>query len=277
MRTTTFGRILEALPLIGQGTWEMGESRRSRAQEVRALQLGLELGMNLIDTAEMYASGDAEEVVGEAIAGRRDGVFLVSKVLPQNASRKGTVKACERSLKRLGVETIDLYLLHWPGEHPLADTIAAFRELRDSGKIRHWGVSNLRMDDLAECERIAPGENATNQVLYNLQRRGIEADMAPWCRQRGVLVMAYSPLDQGRLRKPKQLKAVAARHNATTEQVALAWSVRNEGFITIPKSSNEARLRQNAAAAKLLLTPQDLAELDEAYPPPRGPVELETL
>lgn len=276
MRTTTFGRIPEALPLIGQGTWEMGESRRSRAQEVRALQLGLELGMNLIDTAEMYASGDAEEVVGEAIAGRRDGVFLVSKVLPQNASRKGTVKACERSLKRLGVETIDLYLLHWPGEHPLADTIAAFRELRDSGKIRHWGVSNLRMDDLAECERIALGENATNQVLYNLQRRGIEADMVPWCLPRGVLIMAYSPLDQGRLRKPKQLKAVAARHNATPEQVALAWSVRNEGFITIPKSSNETRLRQNAAAAELLLTPQDLAELDEAFPPPDGPVELET-
>lgn len=277
MRTTTFGRIPEALPLIGQGTWEMGESRRSRAQEVRALQLGLELGMNLIDTAEMYASGDAEEVVGEAIAGRRDGVFLVSKVLPQNASRKGTVKACERSLKRLGVETIDLYLLHWPGEHPLADTIAAFRELRDSGKIRHWGVSNLRMDDLAECERIAPGENATNQVLYNLQRRGIEADMVPWCLPRGVLIMAYSPLDQGRLRKPKQLKAVAARHNATPEQVALAWSVRNEGVVTIPKSSNETRLRQNAAAAELVLTAQDLAELDEAFPPPRGPVELETL
>jgi len=276
MRTTTFGRIPEALPLIGQGTWEMGESRRSRAQEVRALQLGLELGMNLIDTAEMYASGDAEEVVGEAIAGRRDGVFLVSKVLPQNASRKGTVKACERSLKRLGVETIDLYLLHWPGEHPLADTIAAFRELRDSGKIRHWGVSNLRMDDLAECERIAPGENATNQVLYNLQRRGIEADMVPWCLPRGVLIMAYSPLDQGRLRKPRQLKAVAARHNATPEQVALAWSVRNEGVVTIPKSSNETRLRQNAAAAELLLTPQDLAELDEAFPPPRGSVELET-
>lgn len=276
MRTTTFGRIPEALPLIGQGTWEMGESRRSRGQEVRALQLGLELGMNLIDTAEMYASGGAEEVVGEAIAGRRDGVFLVSKVLPQNASRKGTVKACERSLKRLGVETIDLYLLHWPGEHPLADTIAAFQELRDSGKIRYWGVSNLRMDDLAECERIAPGENATNQVLYNLQRRGIEADMVPWCLPRGVLIMAYSPLDQGRLRKPKQLKAVAARHNATPEQVALAWSVRNEGVVTIPKSSNETRLRQNAAAAELLLTPQDLAELDEAFPPPRGPVELET-
>lgn len=277
MRTTTFGRIPEALPLIGQGTWEMGESRRSRAQEVRALQLGLELGMNLIDTAEMYASGDAEEVVGEAIAGRRDGVFLVSKVLPQNASRKGTVKACERSLKRLGVETIDLYLLHWPGEHPLADTIAAFRELRDNGKIRYWGVSNLRMDDLAECESIAPGENATNQVLYKLQRRGIEADMVPWCLQHGVLIMAYSPLDQGRLRKPKQLKAVAARHDATPEQVALAWSVRNAGFVTIPKSSNETRLRQNAAAAELLLTPQDLAELDEAFPPPSEPVELETL
>jgi diketogulonate reductase-like aldo/keto reductase len=276
MRTVQFGRISEALPLIGQGTWEMGEHARKRDGEIAALRRGLELGMNLIDTAEMYASGGAEEVVGEAISGRRDGVFLVSKVLPQNASRRGTVQACERSLKRLGVETIDLYLLHWPGSHPLADTIAAFRELRDTGKIRYWGVSNLSVGELDECERIAPGENATNQVLYNLQRRGIEADMQAWCRARGVLVMAYSPLDQGGLRKPKALREVARRHDASVEQVALAWCVRNEGFITIPKSSNNKHLEGNAEAAELKLTRQDIAELDQEFPPPAGPTELET-
>jgi diketogulonate reductase-like aldo/keto reductase len=276
MKHATFGRIPEALPLIGQGTWEMGDNPRKRAGEVAALRRGLELGMNLIDTAEMYASGGAEEVVGEAIKGRREGVFLVSKVLPQNASRRGTVQACERSLKRLGVETIDLYLLHWPGAHPLSDTIAAFQELRDAGKIRYWGVSNLSVGELEECERIAPGENVTNQVLYNLQRRGIEADMQAWCAERGVLIMAYSPLDQGGLRKPKALKEVAKRHDASVEQVALAWCVRNKGFITIPKSSNIKHLESNAQAIELKLTRQELAELDEEFPPPNGPVELET-
>ncbi|MCB9895318.1 MAG: aldo/keto reductase [Planctomycetes bacterium] len=276
MRYTTFGRIKEKLPVIGQGTWEMGVNAATRGDEVRALRLGIELEMTHIDTAEMYGSGGAEEVVAEAIEGCRDDVFLTSKVMPENASREGTVQACERSLKRLGVEAIDLYLLHWPGAHPLADTIAAFQQLRDAGKIRYWGVSNLRMDQLEECERIAPGENATNQVLYNLQRRGIEYDMQPWCRERGVLITAYSPLDKGRLQQPKQLLKVAKRHGFTPAAIALAWSVRNEGFITIPKSSHFERVQQNAAAADIVLTDKDLKELDKAFPAPRGAVELET-
>jgi diketogulonate reductase-like aldo/keto reductase len=276
MRYVNVGRIPVKLPLIGQGPWEMGEHARRRADEVAALRRGLDLGMNLIDTAEMYASGGAEEVVGDAIVGRRDEVFLVSKVLPQNASRRGTLTSCERSLKRLGVERIDLYLLHWPGPFPLADTIASFQELREEGKIRYWGVSNFTVGELEQCEEIAPGENVTNQVLYNLQRRGIEADMQAWCRERGVTIMAYSPLDQGGLRKPKELKEVARRHDVAIEQVALAWSVRNEGFVTIPKSSNIKHLEGNAAAADIKLTRQDLIELDSAFPPPIGPTELET-
>jgi diketogulonate reductase-like aldo/keto reductase len=276
MRNVNVGRIPQKLPLIGQGTWEMGDNSRRRPEEIAALRRGLELGMTLIDTAEMYASGGAEEVVGDAIVGRRDQVFLVSKVLPQNASRRGTIQACEGSLKRLGVEQIDLYLLHWPGSHPLEDTIASFQDLREEGKIRHWGVSNFTVGELEQCEKIAPGENTTNQVLYNLQRRGIEADMQPWCRERGVMIMAYSPLDQGGLRKPRELKHVAARHDMTPEQAALAWCTRNDGFITIPKSSNIRHLESNAAAADLVLTRQDLVELDEAFPPPIGPTELET-
>ena len=276
MRNVIVGRIPQKLPLIGQGTWEMGDNSRRRAEEVAALRRGLELGMTLIDTAEMYASGGAEEVVGDAIVGRREQVFLVSKVLPQNASRRGTIQACERSLKRLGVEQIDLYLLHWPGAHALEDTLASFQDLREEGKIRYWGVSNFSVGELEQCEKVAPGENATNQVLYNLQRRGIEADMQAWCRERGVMIMAYSPLDQGGLRKPKQLKEVAKRHDASAEQVALAWSVRNEGFITIPKSSNVKHLESNAEAADLVLTRQDLVDLDDAFPPPDGPGELET-
>lgn len=277
MRTTSFGRIAEPLPLIGQGTWKMGESKASKGDEAAALQRGLDYGMNLIDTAEMYADGGAEEVVGEAIAGRRDEVFLVSKVLPQNASRKGTVEACERSLQRMKTDVIDLYLLHWPGDHPLTDTIAAFQELRDAGKIRYWGVSNFRMADLRECERIAEGENVTNQVLYNLQRRGIEHEMRDWCRQTGVMVMAYSPLDQMRLKHKKELKEAAARHDVTPEQIALAWCIRRKGFITIPKSSNHDRIKQNAAAAEIQLDDQDLDDLNKAYPAPDKPTELEWL
>lgn len=255
----------------------MGESIDSKGDEAAALQRGLDYGMNLIDTAEMYADGCAEEVVGEAIAGRRDEVFLISKVLPQNASRTGAIEACERSLKRMNTDVIDLYLLHWPSGHPLADTIAAFQELRNAGKIRYWGVSNFRMGDLRECERIAEGENVTNQVLYNLQRRGIEHDMRDWCRDNGVLVMAYSPLDQMRLKHKKQLKEVAARHYVTPEQIALAWCIRRKGFITIPKSSNATRIKQNAAAVELQLTEQDLNDLNDAYPVPDEPSELEWL
>lgn len=277
MRTMKCERIDTPLPVIGQGTWMMGESRSNREEEVAALNLGLDLGMNLIDTAEMYASGGAEEAVGEVLKRRRDEVFLVSKVLPQNASRKGTVKACEASLKRMNADVIDLYLLHWPGPEPLVDTIEAFRELRERGKIRHWGVSNFRMDDLHEAERIAPGENATNQVLYNLQRRGIEYDMAGWCRDNGVFVMAYSPLDQGRLERPQELADVAGRHGVTPEQAALAWTIRMGHFITIPKSSKPEHIRQNAEAARIKLTGPDLKKLDKAFPPPTGPTRLEWL
>ena len=255
----------------------MGDSTASKAEEAAALQRGLDYGMNLIDTAEMYAEGGAEEVVAEAIAGRRDEVFLVSKVLPQNASRSGTVDACESSLKRLNTDVIDLYLLHWPGEHPLVDTITAFQELRDAGKIRYWGVSNFRMNDLVECERIAPGENVTNQVLYNLQRRGIEHEMRDWCRENAVMIMAYSPLDQLRLEHKDQLKEVATRHDVTPEQIALAWCIRRKGFITIPKSSNPTRIKQNAAAADIQLTEQDLKDLNAAYPAPDKQSDLEWL
>ncbi|MBK9975170.1 MAG: aldo/keto reductase [Planctomycetes bacterium] len=276
MQTLKVKRIDAALPLLGQGTWNMGNASASRAAEAAALRAGLGLGMTLIDTAEMYASGGAEEVVAQAIAGRRNDVFLVSKVLPENASRRGTIKACEASLKRMQVETLDLYLLHWPGNHPLAETLAAFEELREAGKIRHWGVSNFDLAAMREVESLVPGRCACNQVLYNLQRRGIEHDLLPWCVENGILVQAYSPLDQGRLRKAPPLAAVARRHALTAEQAALAWSVRFAGVQAIPKSANLERVKQNAQAAGVVLTQADLREIDTAYPPPTGPTPLET-
>lgn len=276
MRTMSVTRVAGPIPLIGQGTWNMGDSRATRAAEANALRAGIDLGMNLVDTAEMYASGGAEEVVAEAIQGRRNEVFLVTKVLPSNASRKGTLRACEASLKRMRVDVIDLYLLHWPGSHPLADTLAAFEDLRAAGKIRHWGVSNFDAAAMLEVERIVPGRCACNQVLYNLQRRGIEHDLLPWCVKNGVLLQAYSPLDQGNLRKPAQLLAVAKRHKATPEQIALAWSVRLTGVHAIPKSANPERVKQNAEAADIKLTPADLRDLDQAFAPPTGPTPLET-
>jgi diketogulonate reductase-like aldo/keto reductase len=276
MRTLSVKRIGQPLPVIGQGTWEMGNRRRDREQEVAALRLGLELGMNLIDTAEMYASGGAEEVVGEAIKGRRDAAFLESKVLPANASRKGVIKACEASLARLGTDHLDLYLLHWPSPHSLKDTIAGFNELEEAGKIKHWGVSNFDLDELQEVERIAPGRCACNQVLYNLTRRSIEHELIAWCERKGILVQAYSPLEQGRL-PFKKLESVAKRHDATAAQVALAWCTRHGGVQAIPKSGNLGRTRDNAAAADLVLTSQDLVELDAVFPPPAGPAPLDTL
>jgi len=276
MRTIRVSRIADPIPVIGLGTWNMGDSRKSATAEADALCAGLDLGMTLIDTAEMYASGGAEEVVAQAIKGRRDKTFVVTKVLPTNASRKGTLKACDASLKRLQLDTIDLYLLHWPGSHPLADTIGAFEELRSAGKIRHWGVSNFDLAAMHQVEALAPGRCACNQVLYNLQRRGIEHDLLPWCASNGVLVQAYSPLDQGRLRKSAQLAAVAKRHNVTPEQAALAWSVRLTGVHSIPKSASLERVKQNAAAADVKLTAADLRELDAGYPPPTGPTPLET-
>jgi diketogulonate reductase-like aldo/keto reductase len=258
------------VPALGQGTWRMGEDRRARKAEVAALRLGIELGLTLIDTAEMYGEGGAEEVVGEAIAGCRDQLFVVSKVYPHNAGRRAVVSACERSLDRLGIDTIDLYLLHWRGAVPLAETVEGFEALRHAGKIRHWGVSNLDVADLEELWSVGGHGCATNQVLYNPAERGIEFDLIPWCESRRVPIMAYSPLGQGgRLLRHKALAEVAARHGATPAQVALAWTLRRPGVIAIPKAAEPAHVRENAAARALRLTEEDHATLDAAFPPPQ--------
>lgn len=268
----------EAIPVLGQGTWGMAEDARRRGDEIAALRLGLDLGMRLIDTAEMYADGAAEELVAEAIAGRRDEVFLVSKVLPTNATRRGTIAACERSLERLGTDWLDLYLLHWRGPLPLEGTLEAFVALVRAGKIRHWGVSNFNVSDLEELVDIPGGTAvATDQVLYNLTRRGIEYDLLPWCRARGLPIMAYSPIEQGRLLGHPELQSVATRHGATPGQVALAWVLRQNGLNAIPKAGTPAHVRENRAALDLHLTEQDLAALDRAFPPPTGPRPLEML
>ena len=267
----------EPVPALGQGTWRMGENPRQHAQEVAALQLGLDLGMSLVDTAEMYGDGGAEEVVAEAIKGRRDEVFLVTKVLPENASRRGTMAACERSLKRLQTDRVDLYLLHWRGSHPLEETLHAFQELERQGKVRHWGVSNLDVDDMEELTQLAGGDAvATNQVLYNLSRRGIEFDLVPWCRQRRIPIMAYSPIEQGRLLTHRGLRDVAKRHEATPAQIALAWALQT-GSIVIPRARDEVHVRENRAALEIRLTAEDLVELDRVFPPPRGKRVLEML
>ena len=273
-RTTTLPTG-EAVPVFGLGTWKMGEDSRHASAEADALKLGLDLGATLIDTAEMY--GNAETVVGEAIAGRRDAVFLVSKVLPSNASRSGTIAACERSLKRLHTDRIDLYLLHWRGGVPLGETVEAFEALKAAGKIRHWGVSNFDADDMEELFELPDGRNCqTNQVLYNLSQRGPEFDLLPWCRKVGMPIMAYSPVEQGRLARSGKLETIAARHQATPAQVALAWATAQPGVVAIPKASRPEHVRQNIAALDISLTPQDLAELDRAFPPParKKPLEM---
>lgn len=259
----------DKVPVLGLGTWGMGEARSRGPDMVAALALGIDLGMTLVDTAEMYGEGGAEELVGKAIAGRRDRVFIVSKVYPHNASRKGAVAACERSLKRLGTDRIDLYLLHWRGELPLAETLEAFRALRHSGKIRHYGVSNFDLGDMEEWWKLAGGDaTAANQVLYNLGRRGIEWELLPWLRRRGVALMAYSPIEQGKLLRKHALRAVAKRLKATPAQLALAWLLRREGVIAIPKAARAEHVRENRGALDLELSPEDLAELDTAFPPP---------
>jgi diketogulonate reductase-like aldo/keto reductase len=268
MRTVEVSRIGTPVPVISQGTWAMGDNRQDRDTEVAALRFGVELGMTLIDTAEMYAAGGAEEVVGEAIRGKRDSLFIESKVLPENASRKGVLKAAEKSLKRMGTDAIDLYLLHWPGPHPLEDTVAGFEELVQAGKVRYWGVSNFDLKAMQELEKLAPGRCACNQVLYNLAKRAPDNGLTEHCRQHGILFQAYSPLDQGHLPKPQALLDVAERHNVTPEQIALAWAVRQPGFQTIPKSSKPERVKQNAQAADIQLSEQDLSVLDEAFPLP---------
>ncbi|MCW5300644.1 aldo/keto reductase [Herbaspirillum lusitanum] len=267
----------DRVPALGQGTWNMGESAARAADEVRALQHGIELGMTLIDTAEMYGDGGAEKVVGKAIAGRRDEVYLVSKVLPFNASRAGTVKACEASLKRLRVERIDLYLLHWRGTHPFAATIEAMETLIDQGKIGAWGVSNLDLDDMQELLEQDNGHHVqVNQVLYNLSRRGIEFDLRPFAVEQNIALMAYSPIEQGRILKDAALVAVAERHGVTPAQVALAWTLRHPGMISIPKASTVQHVQDNRACLDVTLDATDLAGLDRAFAPPkkRRPLEM---
>jgi diketogulonate reductase-like aldo/keto reductase len=267
------------VPVLGQGTWNMGERPAARAAEVAALRLGIELGMTLIDTAEMYADGGAEEVVGEAIAGQRDAVFVVSKAYPTNAGRTSLPAACERSLRRLRIDCLDLYLLHWPGRIPFAETVAAFEALRAAGRIRAWGVSNLDTAALQELVAL-PGGGAcqTDQVLYNPAARGIEFDLLPWCAAHHMPVMAYSPVGQGgRLLRAPALARVAERHRATPAQVALAWAIRHPGILAIPKATGAAHVRENAAAAALRLEAADLAEIDAAFPPPRRKQSLDML
>jgi len=275
---TTLLRSGQAVPVLGQGTWRMAENRARRRDEIAALQLGIELGMTLIDTAEMYADGGAETLVGKAIAGRRDEVFLISKVLPRQATQRGTRRSCEQSLRRLSTTHLDLYLLHWREGTPLEDTLGAFEGLRQAGKIRHWGVSNLDVADLEELWGLPAGPSCTtDQVLYNLTRRGIEWDLLPWCAERRVPIMAYSPIEQGRLPDNAVLRELAHRHGATPSQLALAWAIRRDGIIAIPKAGTLAHVRENRGALDVHLSADDLAALDRAFPPPKGPHPLETL
>jgi len=268
----------ELVPALGMGTWHIGDSRSTRAEEIATLREGLDLGLTLIDTAEMYGEGASEELVGEAIAGRRDDAFIVSKVYPHNASRKGVGAACERSLKRLGTDRIDLYLLHWRGNVPFAETIAGFEALQAAGKIRHFGVSNLDIGDMREWRTHAPGRAvATNQILYNLTRRGPEWDLLPWLAERHIPVMAYSPIEQAQLLKHAGLVKFARAHDMTPAQAALAWLLAKDGVIAIPKTGNRARLKENARAAAIHLTTAQMAELDGLFPPPKRATALEML
>ena len=268
----------QAIAALGQGTWYMGDHAAQRKHEIAALRLGIELGMTLIDTAEMYGNGRAESLVGEAIRGMRERVFLVSKVLPSNATRKGVRRACEASLKRLCTDRIDLYLLHWASSHPLEETLLGFEELCAVGKIRYWGVSNF---DRREMDKTfaSPGGAAcaANQVLYNLLRRGVEHDLMPWCRAHGVAMMAYSPIEQGRLLAHRDLKRIAEQHDTTPARIALAWVLRQPDVIAIPKAARVEHVRDNRAALDLELTAEDLADLERAFPPPEGPTPLEML
>jgi diketogulonate reductase-like aldo/keto reductase len=262
----------ERVPALGQGTWSMGETKRAHSDEVAALRLGIDLGMTLIDTAEMYGEGGAEEVVADAIDGQRDRVFVVTKVYPHNASRTKLPKACEGSLKRLRIDAIDLYLLHWRGSLPLAETVEAIEKLRVVGKIRHWGVSNFDVEDMKELLAIENGSAcAANQVLYHVGQRAIESDLLPWSQKNKIPIMAYSPVGHGRgLLENPMLKKIARRHDAAPAQIALAWVLREPDVIAIPKASSEKHVRDNARSIDIELTKVDLADLDRAFPPPES-------
>ncbi|MBF0680325.1 MAG: aldo/keto reductase [Devosia sp.] len=264
------------MPVFGLGTWMMGERADRLRQEVDTIRAGLDQGITLIDTAEMYGDGGSERMVGEAIAGKRDGLFLVSKVLPHNASREGTIRACERSLEHLGTDRLDLYLLHWRGRYPLAETVEAFETLKAQGKIARWGVSNFDIEDMDELAGISDQCQA-NQVLYNCTRRGIEFDLLPDAQEKHMAIMAYSPIEQGRLAGHTAMDAIAQRHNATTAQIALAFVLRHEGVIAIPKTSQPDRVAENLGALDIELTSEDLADIDRAFPPPRRKIPLEMI
>jgi diketogulonate reductase-like aldo/keto reductase len=268
----------ERVPGLGQGTWNMGDRAETRAEEIAALRLGLDQGLTLIDTAEMYGNGSSEKLVAEALAGRRDEAFLVSKVLPQNATLRGTVAACEKSLKRLATDRIDLYLLHWRGTAPFADTLEAFVKLQAAGKILHYGVSNLDLADMAELHCLDGGSGiATNQILYNLSRRGIEWDLLPWLREKRIPLMAYSPLEQAQLSRHPGLMAFGKKHGLTASQAALAWLLAKDDVIAIPKSGHRERLKENLGALEVTFSKDQFDELDALFPPPRGPQPLEML
>jgi diketogulonate reductase-like aldo/keto reductase len=266
------------MPTFGLGTWRMGESAGRRADEVAALRHGIECGVTLIDTAEMYGNGEAERIVADAVGKWRDEMFIVSKVLPSNSSKRSTIAACEASLKRLKTDRIDLYLLHWRGSVPLEETIEAFTQLAENGKILDWGVSNFDISEMGELWKTPEGDCCvTNQVLYNLTRRGVEFDLMPWCRKHRVPIMAYSPIEQGRLLGNTALRNVAKQHNATPAQVALAWLMRHDDVIVIPKAGSSAHVDEDLAAIDLLLTHDDLVALDRAFPPPRSAKPLDML
>jgi diketogulonate reductase-like aldo/keto reductase len=269
----------DSVPVLGQGTWQLGDRPERRKAELATLQLGIDLGLTLIDTAEMYGDGASEELVAEAIAGRRGEVFVVTKILPSNAtSRKNIVSACERSLRRLKIECIDLYLLHWRQSENLATVVETFGELAAAGKIRHWGVSNFDVADLQELDEVTGGGAvASNQVLYNVSRRGIEFDLLPLARRRDLMVMAYTPIEPGRILGNAVLREIAARYRATPAQIALAWAIRESGVVAIPRTGSPDHVRENAAALEIELTARDLEEIDGAFPPPKKKRSLEMI
>lgn len=268
----------DTIPALGQGTWQIAENSSKRSSEIEALRLGVELGMTLVDTAEMYGEGASEKLIGEALSSERDKLFLVSKVYPHNAGRKDLIQACERSLRCLNTDHLDMYLLHWRGGVPLDETVAGFEELRRNGKIRHWGVSNFDTDDMKELFDIADGKNcATNQILYNVTRRGPEFDLIPWMNKHRMPLMAYSPIEQGRLPSSGALEAIARRHEASVFQIALAWLLQKPNVIAIPKASSPNHVRDNHKALEIRLSPGDLREIDAEFPPPESKEPLEMI